>query len=149
MAYISLDPDGLQTIIDDLKSYATKTESNRVVAVEANRINSSSRDERPFDLFSFSTNLTKHKDDLSDAASTLQSRLDAAKAANETGMTTTAPDGTISYYLPDGMEDTTENVKTHNNVDAWMPGRKPRPMPRHWWSTRRTDAPSRSTKPYF
>lgn len=119
MAYISLDPDGLQTIIDDLKSYATKTESNRVVAVEANRINSSSRDERPFDLFSFSTNLTKHKDDLSDAASTLQSRLDAAKAANETGMTTTAPDGTISYYLPDGMEDTTENVKTHNNVDAW------------------------------
>lgn len=119
MTYISLDPDGLQTIIDNLTSYATKAESSRVAAVEANRINQSSRGERPFDLFSFSTNLTRHRDALADEASTLQSRLDAAKAANETGMTTKAPDGTISYYLPDGVEDTRENVMTHNNVEAW------------------------------
>ncbi|CAM2750611.1 DUF6571 domain-containing protein [Actinomyces slackii] len=119
MAYISLDPDGLQKIINDLNGYATKAESSRSAVTMVNSANSSSRGENPVDLFSFSTNMTTYKDDLADEASKLQARLDAAKAANETGMTATAPDGTICYYVPDGVEDTPENVKTHNNVDTW------------------------------
>ena len=48
----------------------------------------------------------------------LQTRLDAAKAANESGLTSTGADGTIAYYVPDGQEDTTQVVTDANGVEA-------------------------------
>ena len=48
----------------------------------------------------------------------LQTRLDAAKAANESGLTSTGADGKIAYYVPDGQEDTTQVVTDANGVDT-------------------------------
>ncbi|SHE26048.1 DUF6571 family protein [Actinomyces glycerinitolerans] len=45
----------------------------------------------------------------------LQTRLDEAIAMNDSGITFGSTDGTVCYYLPDGVEDTPENVKTYNS----------------------------------
>ncbi|WP_143233382.1 DUF6571 family protein [Actinomyces ruminis] len=45
----------------------------------------------------------------------LQTRLDEAIAMNDSGITFSAEEGVVCYYLPDGVEDTPENVKTYNS----------------------------------
>ncbi|MDU0347861.1 DUF6571 family protein [Actinomyces sp. MRS3W] len=45
----------------------------------------------------------------------LQTRLDEAIAMNDSGITFGSTDGTVCYYLPDGVEDTVANVKAYNS----------------------------------
>ena len=114
MAYVSLDPDALQTLIDGLKGYATTAITNRDDAVNVNAYEDS-----PTSLTDFSDVVGLHCASLEDEAADLQNRLDAARAANESGLTTTGADGrTISYVIPEGMEDTAENATASNNVDT-------------------------------
>ena len=104
MAYIFVDPEGMQTMIDNLNGYSESVESHRSSAVDANSVNSHDG-ETPVDLSSFSSKLSEYKGELESKARGLTYRLEAARAANETGMTVTAPDGTISYYVPDDKAD--------------------------------------------
>ena len=114
MAYVSLDPDTLQTLIDGLKGYATTAITNRDDAVNVNTYEDS-----PTSLTDFSDIVGLHCASLEDEAADLQNRLDAARAANESGLTTTGADGrTIAYVIPEGMEDTAENATASNNVDT-------------------------------
>ena len=114
MAYVSLDPDALQTLIDGLKGYATTAITNRDDAVNVNTYEDS-----PTSLTDFSDIVGLHCASLEDEAADLQNRLDAARAANESGLTSTGADGrTISYVIPEGMEDTAENATASNNVDT-------------------------------
>ena len=114
MAYVSLDPDALQTLIDGLKGYATTAITNRDDAVNVNAYEDS-----PTSLTDFSDIVGLHCASLEDEAADLQNRLDAARAANESGLTTTGADGrTIAYVIPEGMEDTAENATASNNVDT-------------------------------
>ena len=114
MAYVSLDPDALQTLIDGLKGYATTAITNRDDAVNVNTYEDS-----PTSLTDFSDIVGLHCASLEDEAADLQNRLDAARAANESGLTTTGADGrTIAYVIPEGMEDTAENATASNNVDT-------------------------------
>ena len=114
MAYVFLDPDELQTLIDGLKGYATTAITNRDDAVNVNTYEDS-----PTSLTDFSDIVGLHCASLEDEAADLQNRLDAARAANESGLTTTGADGrTIAYVIPEGMEDTAENATASNNVDT-------------------------------
>ena len=114
MAYVSLDPDALQTLIDGLKGYATTAITNRDDAVNVNAYEDS-----PTSLTDFSDIVGLHCASLEDEAADLQNRLDAARAANESGLTSTGADGrTIAYVIPEGMEDTAENATASNNVDT-------------------------------
>ena len=114
MAYVSLDPDALQTLIDGLKGYATTAITNRDDAVNVNAYEDS-----PTSLTDFSDIVGLHCASLEDEAADLQNRLDAARAANESGLTSAGADGrTISYVIPEGMEDTAENATASNNVDT-------------------------------
>ena len=114
MAYVSLDPDALQRLIDGLKGYATTAITNRDDAVNVNTYEDS-----PTSLTDFSDIVGLHCASLEDEAADLQNRLDAARAANESGLTTTGADGrTIAYVIPEGMEDTAENATASNNVDT-------------------------------
>ncbi|MDO5063983.1 MAG: hypothetical protein Q4E00_03175 [Actinomyces bowdenii] len=118
MAYIYLDPDGMQTLIDNLNSYAKSTGSSKESVVRVKDANCDNG-VAPVDLGTFSSTLGECQASLESKARGLKYRLEAAKAANETGMTTTAPDGTIAYYLPDGVADNADNLIVHNDVEAW------------------------------
>ncbi|MCR2052712.1 hypothetical protein NSA19_07595 [Actinomyces bowdenii] len=118
MSYIYLDPEGMQTLIDNLNSYAKSTGSSREGVIQVKDFNSHNG-VAPVDLGTFSSTLGECQASLESKARGLKYRLEAAKAANETGMTTTAPDGTIAYYLPDGVADNADNLIVHNDVEAW------------------------------
>ena len=113
MAYVSLDPDALQTLIDGLKGYATTAITNRDDAVNVNTYEDS-----PTSLTDFSDIVGLHCASLEDEAADLQNRLDAARAANESGLTTTGANGSISYIVWDGREAGAENATASNNVDT-------------------------------
>ena len=118
MAYIYLDPEGMQTLIDNLNSYAESTGSSKDAVVQVKDANCDNG-VAPVDLGTFSSTLGECQASLESKARGLKHRLEAAKAANETGVTTTAPDGTIAYYLPDGVADNAGNLMVHNDVETW------------------------------
>lgn len=112
---IFIDKDGVQTRITELTSYKNQADSSRTDCTDENK-----RQNSPADLSSFSTNLGTAAHNLNSQITTLQSRLDAAVAANETGTTFTAADGRISYVAPaDANKETTESVNDLNHVATW------------------------------
>lgn len=112
---VRLDPDRMQTIINTLKTFADTTVPDaKQTVTNGNTIEGS-----PFDLISFSNNVDTHCGALHDEVTDLQACLDAAKAANDCGITTKSPDGTIAYIVPAGAEETVETIKTANNVETW------------------------------
>ena len=113
MTYVYLDADGLQTLINNLSTYATTTLTNKESVSNTNTNNSS-----PTDLTTFNNTLGTKQGELEEKYKDLQTRLDAAKAANESGLTSTGADGKIAYYVPDGQEDTTQVVTDANGVEA-------------------------------
>ena len=113
MTYVYLDADGLQTLINNLSTYATTTLTNKESVSNTNTNNSS-----PTDLTTFNNTLGTKQGELEEKYKDLQTRLDAAKAANESGLTSTGADGTIAYYVPDGQEDTTQVVTDANGMEA-------------------------------
>ncbi|MDU0348417.1 DUF6571 family protein [Actinomyces sp. MRS3W] len=113
MTYVSLDADSVQDIIDDLTAYKDQSETSWETVTSTNRA-----EDYPAELGGRSNTAGEKAADLEDEIASLQARLDAAKAANEGGITTTAEDGTICYWLPEGVEDTAENATTYNQVDT-------------------------------
>lgn len=112
MTYVSLDPEGLQKVIDGLSSYVSKARDHRESVKNTNHRNSS-----PADLASSLEIIAGSAAALEDKVKELQARLDSAKAANESGITPMGADGTISYVIPDGLKDTAENARANNNVE--------------------------------
>lgn len=117
---IRLNPEKVQGIITDL----TKLRNDKIgpgitKVTEANEDVSS-----PCDLGSFKSNVASHNENLGTTIADLQTCLDAAKAANECGITTKNSDGTIAYVIADGHSETIENVKSDNHVDDWRTAKK-------------------------
>ena len=113
MTYVYMDADGVQTLIDNLKTYSSQSEISRSHITAENW-----RQSYAAELGYFSGNVTSHKGSLDEQISEIQTRLDAAKAANESGLTSTGEDGKIAYYVPDGQEDTAQVVTDANGVDT-------------------------------
>ncbi|SPT52778.1 Uncharacterised protein [Actinomyces bovis] len=112
MAYVALDPDAVQKLIDGLNDYRDNAERERKSVV-------SCRDRQGWSVTLLYMPVT-----VVNALSVLDSRIDelkrrlaAAKAANEGGITTKTPEGWIQYYIPDGENDTADNATKYNQVD--------------------------------
>ena len=117
---IKINKDGVQNLINGLKKFKDQVNHSNGDVITTCVNNSSFTGEVPVDLSSFLTTLNSKCGDIQKQVDLLQSRLDTAIAANEGGVTTTNPDGTISYQLPDGVDDTvanTEAIKKQNKVD--------------------------------
>lgn len=119
MTYVYLNPEGLQSLIDGIKSYANLVYDEMLGVSNANIFYSSSNGVAPAELSGFVSRLGSRGADLKDQASYLQTRLDAARASNECGVSPMTMDGKISYYLPDDQSDTPEAVSAANHVDEW------------------------------
>jgi|GEM_PF-648925 hypothetical protein len=117
---IRLNPDKVQAIIDDL----TKFRNEKIDAGAAKVTETNDDVSKPFDLNGFKTNVAGHSENLKDRIADLQTCLDAAKAANDCGITTKNPDGTIAYVVTDGHAETVENVKSDNHVEDWRAAKK-------------------------
>lgn len=113
MTYISLDPARLQELITDLNEYAYKTRKNHDTVQNVNFFK-----KFPTDLTDFQNKGSSAIASLEEKTKELQARLDSAKAANESGITSMGANGTISYFIPDGEEDTMKNVLEHNHVET-------------------------------
>ena len=80
---IRLNPDKVQAIIDDLTKFR-----NEKIDVGAAKVTETNDDvSKPFDLNGFKTNVAGHSENLKDRIADLQTCLDAAKAANDCGIT--------------------------------------------------------------
>lgn len=116
MTYIYLDPVGMQSFIDDLKSYATNVDDERG---NVQRVNSAEDDPSNIGTsVGLGSTIAQRHNDLVTVAGELQTRLDEAKAMNESGITPMDASGRVAYYLPDegeGSEDTVENVQAYNS----------------------------------
>lgn len=117
---IRLNPDKVQAIITDLTNFRNQKIGPSITKVtEANEDVSS-----PCDLGSFKLNAGSHSENLKNRIADLQTCLDAAKAANDCGITTKKPDGTIAYIVADGHSETIENIKKDNPIDDWRAAKK-------------------------
>ena len=112
MIYVSLDAEGLQRVITGLSNYGTKARECRESVKNTN-----DRNDSPTDLASSLDIISGSADALEDKAKDLQARLDSAKAANESGITPMGADGTISYVIPEGLNDTADTVLRYNHVE--------------------------------
>lgn len=119
MTYVYLDPDGLQNLINGLKAYADTILSNKEAVSGSNAFHC-----YPADLMNFDAKLGAAQSALEDESKDLQVRLDSAKAANESGLTSTDADGSIAYYIPDDAQDTAENVRTSNSLESVIQARE-------------------------
>ncbi|WP_143225339.1 DUF6571 family protein [Actinomyces oris] len=117
---IRLNPDKVQAIITDLTNFRNQKIGPSITKVtEANEDVSS-----PCDLGTFKLNAGSHSENLKNKIADLQTCLDAAKAANDCGITTKKPDGTIAYIVADGHSETIENIKKDNPIDDWHAAKK-------------------------
>lgn len=117
---IRLNPDRVQAIIDDL----TKFRSQKIDPGAAKVTEANNNVDEPFNLNSFKTTIAEHSGNLKDRIADLQTCLDAAKAANDCGITSKNPDGTIAYVVTDGHAETVKNVKSDNHVQDWRAAKK-------------------------
>lgn len=117
---IRLNPDKVQAIITDLTNFRNqKIGPSMTKVTEANEDVSS-----PCDLGGFKLNAGSHSENLKNKIADLQTCLDAAKAANDCGITTKKPDGTIAYIVADGHAESIENIKADNHVNEWRSAQK-------------------------
>ena len=72
----------------------------------------------PTDLTQFQNRISSTVGFLEEKTKELQARLDSAKAANESGITPMGANGMISYFIPDGEDDTIKNALKHNHVET-------------------------------
>ncbi len=112
MTYISLDPERLQHLITNLTRYATSSYKQRGYVKHANELQC-----YPTDLTQFQNRISSTVVFLEEKTKELQARLDSAKAANESGITPMGANGMISYFIPDGEDDTIKNALKHNRVE--------------------------------
>ena len=130
MAFIKIDTDKMQTVVDNLEDRAA------AIDYERNAINHTSNyyhDPVPSVVDATDAGprpgpLAQSAYDLRDLAEELRSRRQEAIDINESGITMANPDGTLSYYLPDPPPGTTDeaaywrNMDTVSNVHAYNTG---------------------------
>ena len=109
MTYVYLNERATQDLIDGLNAYAGRMSDCQADVVEANAAAGSVVDLGVLDLDSLAEKVKGY-------ARGLQDRLDAAIAANSSGITF-GQGGMIAYYIPDGYEDTAGNAR-HFNTDT-------------------------------
>lgn len=116
MTYVYLDPEGLQTYINDLESHATDMDDERATV---SRVNTSESDPAGIaGSVNLGSTIDQRCADLREKKNELQVRLDEAVAMNESGITPMDAEGRVAYYLPDagpGSQDTVENVQAYNS----------------------------------
>lgn len=117
---IRLNPDKVQAVINDLTHFRNFDISGALSSVTKQNDDV----DKPYDLDTFKANVNGHSENLRSKIADLQTCLDAAKAANESGITTKKPDGTIAYIVADGHSETIENIKKDNPVDDWRAAKK-------------------------
>ncbi|PHP51313.1 DUF6571 family protein [Actinomyces ruminis] len=120
MAYIKIDTDKMQTVIDNLEDRA------EAINHERNGINQTSgyyHDPVPSVVDATAAGprsgpLAQSTYTLRDLAEELRSRRQEAIDINESGITMTNPDGTLSYYLPDPPPGTTDEAAYWRSMDT-------------------------------
>lgn len=104
MPYIYLDCDAMDTIITDLKDFATAVEARQARVVTANTTYN-----YPIQLNS--SGIGGQLDSLNNKTSEIKKRIDMAGALNENGVINISPDKMSGYYIPDGVDDTADNAE--------------------------------------
>lgn len=112
MAYVAMDADAVQSLIDSLAEYRDNCEGYRSYVANIN-----SRQGWPVPLLYVPETIVNNLAKLDELKQELKGRLEAAKAANDSGQTFSTPEGWVQYYIPDGKEDTLANAKEFNHVD--------------------------------
>ena len=114
MTFISIDTDGLKTFATNLRTWAQDADDSRQGL--STRNNQEDDPAQIWDDISSTSIMATHLANIETIADDLDTRRQEAEAMNANGVTTTAPDGTISYYLPDDVTDTADNVTTYNTA---------------------------------
>ena len=114
MTFISIDADGLKTFATNLRTWAQDADDSRQGL--STRNNQEDDPAHIWDDISSTSIMATHLANIETIADDLDTRRQEAEAMNANGVTTTAPDGTISYYLPDDVTDTADNVTTYNTA---------------------------------
>ncbi|SHE24486.1 DUF6571 family protein [Actinomyces glycerinitolerans] len=137
MAYIKIDTDAMQTVINNINDYANAADGARRAIRRSSEyhydpVESVVTDTEPLpDLLNpapGNTTISANVARLREVAYQLRSRRQEAIDINESGITMTNPDGTLSYYLPDPPPGTTDeaaywrNMDTADNVHAYNTG---------------------------
>ncbi|MDU0347556.1 DUF6571 family protein [Actinomyces sp. MRS3W] len=137
MAYIKIDTDKMQTVITNLDDRADAIDEerkgiNQTSAYNHDPVNSvvTATESLPGFLMPGpgSSTMAGYASTMRDLAEELRSRRQEAIDMNESGITMTNPDGTLSYYLPDPPPGTTDveaywrSMDTVANVHAYNSG---------------------------
>ena len=118
MTFVRIDPVLLQSLIDDLNAFSDDALNEHTTIKTTNANN-----DDPASLTGYLSSMETYRLNVEDIASDLQTRLDEAVAMSSQGITSmTDEGGTLyySYYIPDDVQDTAENVALYNSksVDA-------------------------------
>lgn len=134
MTFVKFDPEGVQALINNLYAYVEDTDEGRSAIYWA----SDDRDHpvptveemtsapalyscAPADGVS-ATTMGNAAAILLGVADDLTARRQEIIDLNSSGVTTAAPDGRLTYYLPDDAEDTITNLRSHNTQAATAAG---------------------------
>lgn len=134
MTFVKFDPEGVQALINNLYAYVEDTDEGRSAIYWA----SDDRDHpvptveemtsapalyscAPADGVS-ATTMGNAAAILLEVADDLTARRREIIDLNSSGVTTAAPDGRLTYYLPDDAEDTITNLRSHNTQAATAAG---------------------------
>ncbi|RAX19055.1 hypothetical protein DRB06_14905 [Actinomyces sp. Z5] len=127
MAYIKIDTDAMQTVINNINDYANAADGARRAIRRSSEyhydpVESVVTDTEPLpDLLNpapGNTTISANVARLREVAYQLRSRRQEAIDINESGITMTNPDGTLSYYLPDPPPGTTDEAAYWRNMDT-------------------------------
>lgn len=134
MTFVKFDPEGVQALINNLYAYVEDTDEGRSAIYWA----SDDRDHpvptveemtsapalyscAPADGVS-ATTMGNAAAILLEVADDLTARRQEIIDLNSSGVTTAAPDGSLTYYLPDDAEDTITNLRSYNTEAATAAG---------------------------
>ena len=134
MTFVKFDPEGVQALINNLYAYVEDTDEGRSAIYWA----SDDRDHpvptveemtsapalyscAPADGVS-ATTMGNAAAILLGVADDLAARRREIIDLNSSGVTAAAPDGRLTYYLPDDAEDTITNLRSHNTQAATAAG---------------------------
>ena len=134
MTFVKFDPEGVQALINNLYAYVEDTDEGRSAIYWA----SDDRDHpvptveemtsapalyscAPADGVS-ATTMGNAAAILLEVADDLAARRQEIIDLNSSGVTTAAPDGSLTYYLPDDAEDTITNLRSYNTQAATAAG---------------------------
>ncbi|SHE25047.1 DUF6571 family protein [Actinomyces glycerinitolerans] len=127
MAFIKIDTDKMQTVIDNLEDRAEAIDHERngisqTSAYYHDPVQSVVDATQVLPGFLIpgpgSGTMAAYASTMRDLAEELRSRRQEAIDINESGITMTNPDGTLSYYLPDPPPGTTDEAAYWRNMDT-------------------------------